>query len=52
MAFEDVNTLSYVLARDYSPDFNQATDLSDLILKWQHHRQDRVGKISDFTNQK
>lgn len=51
MAFEDVDTLSYVLARAYSPDFSQATDLSDLILKWEHHRQDRVGKITEFTSQ-
>ncbi|GAM38855.1 salicylate hydroxylase [Talaromyces pinophilus] len=51
MAFEDADTLSYVLARAYSPDFNQATDLSDLITKWEHHRQDRVGKITVFTSQ-
>lgn len=51
MAFEDVDTLSYVLARAYSSDFNQATDLSDLIMKWEHHRQDRITKITDFTNQ-
>jgi 2-polyprenyl-6-methoxyphenol hydroxylase-like FAD-dependent oxidoreductase len=49
MAFEDADTLSYVLARTYSPDFNQATDLSDLIRKWEHHRQDRITKITDFT---
>lgn len=51
MAFEDADTLSYVLARAYSPDFNQATNLSDLVTKWEHHRQERVAKITDFTSQ-
>lgn len=51
MAFEDADTLSHVLARVYSPGFNQATDLSDLIAKWEHHRQERVVKITKYTSQ-
>lgn len=51
MAFEDADTLSYVLARTYSPDFIQATSLSHLIMKWEHHRQDRVVKMTDLTRQ-
>jgi 2-polyprenyl-6-methoxyphenol hydroxylase-like FAD-dependent oxidoreductase len=49
MALEDADTLSYVLARAYSLDFNQAKDLPDLITKWEHHRQDRIARIADFT---
>lgn len=51
MAFEDADTLSYVLSRAYSPDFNQAQHLSTLIAKWERHRQDRIDRVTAFTTQ-
>jgi 2-polyprenyl-6-methoxyphenol hydroxylase-like FAD-dependent oxidoreductase len=49
MAFEDADTLSYVLARAFSPDLDQSKSLLELFTKWEHHRFDRIAKVIDFT---
>ncbi|KAK9235883.1 hypothetical protein V1525DRAFT_434239 [Lipomyces kononenkoae] len=48
MAFEDAETLAYVLARVLASDFN-ANHLSDIVSKWEHHRIDRIVKVVNFT---
>ncbi|KAK9342799.1 hypothetical protein V1522DRAFT_432218 [Lipomyces starkeyi] len=37
MAFEDAETLAYVLARVLASDFN-ANNLPDIVSNWEHHR--------------
>ncbi|MCJ1394007.1 hypothetical protein MMC18_006884 [Xylographa bjoerkii] len=53
MAFEDAETLAYVLGRFYArqPPYLAATppSLATLIHKWEQHRFARVAKVVDFT---
>lgn len=48
MAFEDAETLAYVLSRVLAPDFD-AQALSDIVSRWERHRQGRIAKVIDFT---
>jgi len=49
MAFEDADTLAYVLARAFSQDFIQAEALPGLLKKWENHRFERIEKVLSFT---
>src|ERR1700755_1409958 len=50
MAFEDADTLSYVLAHAFSSDFNQPHSLPLVLDRWEKHRSERISKVIDFTN--
>ena len=49
MAFEDAETLAYVLSRAFATDF-QAETLPRMFEKWQTHRNARIAKVMDFTS--
>jgi 2-polyprenyl-6-methoxyphenol hydroxylase-like FAD-dependent oxidoreductase len=49
MAFEDAETLAYVLSRVFAPDFKLDT-LAKMFQKWQTHRAARIAKVMDFTS--
>ncbi|KAJ4251031.1 hypothetical protein NW762_011681 [Fusarium torreyae] len=55
MAFEDAETLSYVLGRLHNlhlahPEGSHELFAGDTLEKWQRHRQDRIVKVLDFTS--
>ncbi|EWG44915.1 hypothetical protein FVEG_05878 [Fusarium verticillioides 7600] len=55
MAFEDAETLSYVLGRLRDSHLAHAGGshklfAGDILSKWQRHRQDRIVKVLDFTS--
>jgi 2-polyprenyl-6-methoxyphenol hydroxylase-like FAD-dependent oxidoreductase len=49
MAFEDADTLAYVLARAISRGFDQRKSLPQLFENWERHRFERIGKVMAFT---
>lgn len=49
MAFEDAETLAYVLSRVFAPGF-QTEALPTIFEKWQKHRFARITKVMDFTS--
>jgi 2-polyprenyl-6-methoxyphenol hydroxylase-like FAD-dependent oxidoreductase len=49
MAFEDAETLAYVLSRVFASDFKTET-LPTMFEKWQKHRFARIAKVMDFTS--
>jgi 2-polyprenyl-6-methoxyphenol hydroxylase-like FAD-dependent oxidoreductase len=49
MAFEDAETLAYVLADFFTPEFGNAKPLTELIHKWEQHRFSRISRVVDFT---
>lgn len=55
MAFEDAETLSYVLGRLSDlhlahPGGSHKLFAGEILEKWQRHRQDRIVKVLDFTS--
>ncbi|OAG37335.1 hypothetical protein AYO21_08412 [Fonsecaea monophora] len=48
MAFEDAETLSYVLGKSSLPDYNQAK-VTEGLRKWEKHRIQRMSEILDYT---
>jgi 2-polyprenyl-6-methoxyphenol hydroxylase-like FAD-dependent oxidoreductase len=48
MAFEDAETLAYVLSRVFASDFDSRS-LPDIVSRWERHRQGRITKVVDFT---
>jgi hypothetical protein len=49
MAFEDVETLAYVLSRVFALDF-KLDMLPKIFQKWQTHRAARIAKVMDVTS--
>lgn len=49
MAFEDAETLAYVLASISKPAFGDTQDLARALDKWEQHRRGRINKVIDFT---
>lgn len=47
-AFEDAETLGYVLSRVFATDFS-FDKLPEIITKWEQHRFARIAKVIDFT---
>lgn len=47
-AFEDAETLGYVLSRVFASDFS-IEKLPEIISKWEQHRFARIAKVIDFT---
>ncbi|KNB18331.1 hypothetical protein FOXG_22191 [Fusarium oxysporum f. sp. lycopersici 4287] len=55
MAFEDAETLSYVLGRIRDiclirPNGDHRSLVNEMLHKWQRHRQGRIVKVMDFTS--
>lgn len=49
MAFEDAETLAYVLASISKPAFGDTQDLARALDKWEQHHRGRINKVIDFT---